>query len=592
MSRHLPVLFASLCCFAVIWIIYGQTLGFEYVWDDRQFLLATGWFRDEAHWLEKVFSPFFVSDAYFRPLTLLTFVADTRLFDTRPVFSHGLSVFLLATNTLLVITLCASLLKGHRYRWHLAVSAGLLYASHPALVETYAWVSGRFDALLTTFALATLLADRTITGRFARPVSVATLFLLAALSKEMAATLPLVVYLFQRFASNQPHTPIRKYLRSQDAHVLYAMFAAGCLYLVLRATALPSLLPTQGGRDPGHWLNHLALVLASFAEYVNLASWPFATYSPMHPVNLPVALFDPRAVAGLTYLLLITGAALISVRNRSRSWPIWLAPLASLLPVLNISMMPIGTNIVHERFLCFPLALLSIAVVTWLAKSKIWTRVRTRAIVVPGAALLVTIVGLNTLNAKAIASVWRNEFTLWTWAAKMSPDSFEALSHLVSVQFAEGRTEEAKALAESLAERGYADPSTVANYGISLVESGETREGEAALENALLNAPSGAILLKVQIQSELARAKFLLCKPDQSLSLLQAAHASDPSVVQTLRNLSAVAFVEEKFDLAASTKDQLFRQIPDRHHSEAQRDLDALISYYQHARNECERTSN
>ena len=80
-------------------------------------------------------------------------------------------------------------------RWQ-GVLAGALYGVHPALVESVAFVSSRYDLLATLFLLLALWLEGRLQGA-ARVAGVAVAFLLALLCKEVALTLPLVMLLWQ-----------------------------------------------------------------------------------------------------------------------------------------------------------------------------------------------------------------------------------------------------------------------------------------------------------------------------------------------------------------------------------------------------------
>ena len=77
-----------------------------------------------------------------------------------------------------------------------AFGAMMAYALHPALIESVAWISGRFDLMVTMFSLLALFLS-TRADRKPSTFAIATLVLLALLSKEMAITLPILILLFR-----------------------------------------------------------------------------------------------------------------------------------------------------------------------------------------------------------------------------------------------------------------------------------------------------------------------------------------------------------------------------------------------------------
>ena len=183
-------------------LLYLPALHGGLVWDDPLFLYHP-LYRQRVDWGRVLGSPFVLSPNYFRPLAVATLV----LGGLTPWVQHLLNLLLHVLNTGLV-TLLAARLRRPRFHLFYSLAAGLLYAVHPALVEGVAFVSGRFDLLLTTFLLLALLADGALRGRrLLRPLAVGTAVLLAALSKEMAVAFPFILPLWHLATASADNSP-------------------------------------------------------------------------------------------------------------------------------------------------------------------------------------------------------------------------------------------------------------------------------------------------------------------------------------------------------------------------------------------------
>src|SRR5262249_40851178 len=131
--------------------------------------------------------------ANWHPLTWLSHMADVSLFGVRPGPQHALGLLIHTLNAFLLL-LPAEPLTGAS--WHSALVA-LLFAVHPAHVESVAWVSERKDVLSTAFWLLTTLAyvawvRRRGAGRYA---AVLALFALGLMAKPMLVSLPVTLLL-------------------------------------------------------------------------------------------------------------------------------------------------------------------------------------------------------------------------------------------------------------------------------------------------------------------------------------------------------------------------------------------------------------
>ncbi len=241
------------------------------VWDDHTLLLPSVL---DAAWGPLPFNP-----DYFRPLGIWTLRLGAGAAD--PLHAqHLINLLLHALNTLLV----AALIRQRTGRDWEPLVLSLLYGLHPALVEGVAFISSRFDLLMTAGLLLGLTLERRLSGPW-RPLCVGGAFLLAALSKEHAAAFPVVLLLWRR----AEHASFAAVIREHRATWI-ALMLAGLLYLGLRHHALGGLLSADRVMiDPGEPLSHLLLIGRSLAGYLGLTLLPMGRLSPIHFTALPVA---------------------------------------------------------------------------------------------------------------------------------------------------------------------------------------------------------------------------------------------------------------------------------------------------------------
>ncbi|MCX7926153.1 MAG: hypothetical protein N2554_10125, partial [Fimbriimonadales bacterium] len=177
---------------ALVGALYAQSLDFKFVWDDDQIIYGRADYRSPSRWLEAVRQPLDFSPNYFRPLALSSLLVQIWLWKDNPAPFHAANVLIHLLNTALVIALAARLLKNRGW----ALLTGALYGVHPALIESVAFVSSRYDLTLTLFLLLALWLEGRWMG-WARAAGVSLAFLGALLCKEMALVFPLVLLLWQ-----------------------------------------------------------------------------------------------------------------------------------------------------------------------------------------------------------------------------------------------------------------------------------------------------------------------------------------------------------------------------------------------------------
>jgi tetratricopeptide (TPR) repeat protein len=462
----------------VVGAVYAQTLGFGFVWDDDQIIYGRIDYQSPSRWLEAVRQPLDFSPNYFRPLALSSLLVQIWVWQANPAPFHAANVLIHMVNAALVCALGLRLLGG---RWQ-GVLAGALYGAHPALVESVAFVSSRYDLLATLLLLLALWLEGRLQGA-ARVAGVATAFLLALMCKEVALTLPLVMLLWQlaRRSDGSERIGVWSLLRRERA--LYAGLAVALgVYFALRYAALGYLFtapPENLQIDAGTPLQHLLLVGRTLATLVGLAVFPFFSITPAHHSELPIPLSDGWAWAQLAIAVAVVAGVGWAVPRQPRVGWLLGAGLVGLLPVLNLRPMEFAFGIfTAERFLTFPLALVVLGLVVGLLGWASARRVHAiqGAMVGYCAALLLTTV-YNLPN-------WRDAESFWKWftvAAPRSPIGYNNLSDLYNKQ---GRHTEALEYAEKAIQVAPRSGMGYVNKGVALLRLGDSDAAIALFRQA------------------------------------------------------------------------------------------------------------
>lgn len=452
-------------------LAYWKTFEAGFVWDDYHFLFQEGrWFLEGGDWLTRSMAEFYVfqgdagdySTNYFRPLVLIGFVAQMRAGEGNPAVLHGISLGILALNGILVAALTkrwvAKQLTAHTVsNWVAPCAAGVVYVLHPALVESGAWISGQFDLLVTTFTLAALLIDAAVARPYYRAVLVAFCFLLAALCKEAAIVLPLLLAASHWYFGSDTHNGLQRarevFRLNWRTYVL--VIIAGVAYLAIRWTSLGHIFQTNG--TAASFSVRSQMFGYAYLEYWRLTFVPFFGLSPLNEVE-PAVYLQPDAAqwvrTALSTVAAVAGVVLLKYR-RPLGFAISVFTLA-LLPVLHFLPMLIGLNLHAERFLTLPIAVFLCAlapiIVKWVDStpplhSRRWLIGTVTCLWIAGA--LVT--------TRSQIPLWNNNLALWTWVTEKSPESTFAANHLLAELVPKGRSEHADALVRKIEATGEID---------------------------------------------------------------------------------------------------------------------------------------
>ncbi len=410
---------------AVVLMLYFPVIYLGYVWDDWQLFINNPSLRIPELLWNGLLQPILPGTTYFRPLTLGSFAFEFAIFGVKPAISHGLNLIFHILNTFLVGLIAAKLVSDNKSsltKWRVLV-ASLIYGLHPSLIEPVAWVSGRFDLMVTFFILLSIASYFYLHG-WRRDLSIIIFFIMAALSKEMAVTLPILLFIFylgsQRI--NATWKTIAKNLFQLGEWRLYLLLlTAGIFIIILRQAIFGQWFHQDSSvkSEFSNLLNHLAFIGQTLFFYAKMSVWPMADLNPQHP-------FSPAHLTPITYwmgLLTVTfGLIAIPILIKIRNWSTLMIVgwMIALLPVLNIIPLTIGGNIGHERFLTLPIVFLALSLSSLDIKTLSPAVAR---IALPSMSILVTaFLFISIANIRLTVPLWTNELTLWTWAYARHPN--------------------------------------------------------------------------------------------------------------------------------------------------------------------------
>lgn len=425
------------------YLLYISALGFPFVFDDRFQIVQnphlSAWSYVRVYFTQDVWSHLGGAPGnLYRPLFLVWLRLNFVLFGHNPTGWHLAAILLHLIATGLVYTLTRKLLRDPVT----ALVAAFIFGVHPVHVEAVAWISGGTESLCAVLVLGAFLSYlSSLSGSRRRVllwrVIALGLFALGILVKETAATLPLLLLLYE-LTIRQPgeiagSVPVKTdFLGALKRVALF--FVPIAAYFVARTMAVGSLLhkgsdiPLSAGLLRWPWL---------LCSYVRLLVWP---------INLS-PLYDPVTISGLAdlrfwlpaCLLLAGGYALWHSRKLPRAkMAFFLAGwfLVTLMPALVISCVARPWEMFQDRYLYLP----SVAF-------AIMAAIGVRRLFQPGILALKTataMVGVVAVIALCLASwkqvqYWQSNYALFDRANTIAPHNQLGKLNLVHelIQYAE-----------------------------------------------------------------------------------------------------------------------------------------------------------
>lgn len=308
----------------------------------------------QAHWGRALLGPYWPLGraGLYRPVTLGSFALEWRLWGGSPLGYHVVNVLVHAVVALLVLVLLRRLVPARP-----ALVGALWFAMQPVHVEAVANVVGRSELYAAAFFLSACLlyldgAAWRGAARAGRLAGLCALYLLGIGSKEIAATLPVVLILLEVVRPSDERLRDRL---GREASVYFSLVVMLAGYLLLRWAVLGSLLrevPASWFRGTGAEVRILT-ALSVWAQYLRLMVLPLRLSSDYAPGVVPIAVGVTPAVVAGGVVFVGWVAAIVGCRRRAPAISAGLAWfLVTVLPVSNL-LFPSGI-IMAERVLYLP----------------------------------------------------------------------------------------------------------------------------------------------------------------------------------------------------------------------------------------------
>jgi len=440
--------------------------------DDPQYVTANPVVRGGLSWPAVGWALAGPHAKLWHPLTSLSHLLDVTLFGVAPGPPHLVNVVLHAASA----WACFAVLLHLTGRLGPSAAVAMLFAWHPARVESVAWVAERKDVLSMLLAWATIGAWTAYVRRPSRSrLALAVLcFAGSVLSKAMMVTLPLVLLLLDAWPLRRLDLGWKTLLREKAPFFLLAVVSALVTYHVQSAGG------AVAGGDVLALPTRAANATVAAVRYLGLLAWPvdLAIFYPYRTWStLEVAL----AAAALTTL---TAGAVAVRRYLPYVTMGWLWYLATLFPVSGI--VQAGSQSMADRFTYLPSVGLAIAV-AWTVADCVR---RFRLPMVLPVALTVLAGTAMLAGTRRQVLVWRDSETVFRHALAVTGDNYLAENHLGEALAARGRFDEAAPHYEASLRMNPRYPEARVNVANALARRGNADDAEAQYRQAIALDPN------------------------------------------------------------------------------------------------------
>lgn len=438
-SQHLLPIFLI---FIISSIIYANTLNNGFVYDDEYTVVDNTLIKGIDN-LPKLFSTadYFArsGEQSYRPVVTFTYFVDYALYGLKPWGYHLTNILLHATNGVLLYAFMALIIQPSEVSGRRSVLThlfsnlpfiiSLLFVSNPVLTEAVNAISFREDLLVFHFYMATLLLyvyfrDNAHRTYLLYAISCLT-YAIALFSKEMAVTLPLIIYCYEWFYADKKEKEIRSLLFNRFI-IGYLLITLCYLYIRFAVFQIPH-------EEIETWVlgERLSTIPYLIMKYLYLLIFPYSLSADY--VIPPVNLFS---LTFIFYLLTVVSilATIFQLNKTIRDigfggtfFILTLLPVYSIIPINN----PFA-----ERYLYLP-SVGFVIVVTMVLNLALKAQARYIAV------FLLFVLCSNSLAVINRNGTWNDNYSLWSNTVEKMPNSSRAHYGLGTSYNSQGKQNEA-----------------------------------------------------------------------------------------------------------------------------------------------------
>jgi Flp pilus assembly protein TadD len=361
----------------------------------------------------------------------------------------------------------------------------LLFGIHPLRVESVVWVSERKDVLYVFFSLISVLSYlryATSPAKKTIPYLMSFLFfLMAAMSKAMAVTLPLVLLLIDLYPIERIHfrSPASAWLRVLVEKIPFLLVSLAVVLINITIHERADSLVPLGTFS---LQERIAMTVTSLAFYLGKLVWP-SHLSPYYPYPEGLSFLSARFIGSLCLVSAMTGFSVFMWTKGKKIWlAVWAYYVIMILPVAGL--IRFGSFFGADRYTY----LMSIgpSLLAGMGFAQLWQRVCRHDRPFPfiekaviGTSVVFILITLGILTDRQI-QVWHDSFSLWNYQIRQHPeDAFgyrgRAMAYEASHEFQSALEDFKKSLAY--------DPEHAGTYFIRAKLYGKTGEYGLALRD-------------------------------------------------------------------------------------------------------------
>ena len=376
-------------------------------------------------------------------------------------------------------------------------------------------------------------------------------FFLAALSKETALTLPILLFVYDyslnRNSVYGPRFTVHSIFKRYLPHLIVTI-----IYFILRTYALGGFAPLKRHAELSNY-EYFINVFPLFIQYLEKLILPINlnAFYVFHPIS------SILQWKGIIALILTLGFIFLIYFFR-RHKVVFFCLLWIVIPLLPALYIPaLGENTFGERYLYLPSA--GFVMLTALSIERIYQlkvlRQSANFVII---SILVILTGLYSLGTIERNYIWRDDYTLWTDTVKKSPDAYKPHVNLGNGYYEKKEIDKAVKHYQIAQKLKPNHPDTYYNLGLIYFEQGRFDEAINEYMTAIKVKPDHS-----EAHNNLGAVYFRQGRLDEAMKEYMTALKLNSVYTEAYYNLGLIYFKQGRFDEAIKEYNAALKLNPD-----------------------------
>ncbi len=477
--ESIHTLYIATFLFVITFITYANTLPNGLFFDDEDFIYKNVYVQNFS--VSKYFTQNLIAGAskisnYYRPLLLITYGVEYKLFGDAGFIYHFDNLLLHAAAGILLFFLLKKLTKNI----FISFLTSTLFLIHPVQTEAVSYASGRSDPLAFVFILLTMLFY--LKGTTKSYVLSLIFFICAFLSRETAIITPALLLLIEFFQTRS----IAKTL--SRIRLLLPIISIAIFYFILRLTVLNFQNTLNFYQGQTAYSTHLYYRLLTFLSllptYMGFLFFP-KTLNLEREATVITTFANPLVIISLFTVIVF----FIFSLKLQKKHPLFLfsflwffvtiAPTSGIIPI---------NGILYEHFLYLP----SIAIFLIVSYCLFLVGMHIKSPAIQNVVAGVVIVSVMLLMFRTIQRNfdWHDPITFYSQIIKLNPRSARVHNNLAMALSEDGRNTEAVKEYRKAIKLSDVYPQTHFNLANSYISLNRIDDAEKEYQNTLRIDPS------------------------------------------------------------------------------------------------------